>query len=140
MGRKSWQDRWPAHSKTMARLIEVMRERERRQLSDIEVEGAVKRFEYTMETALRLMQDYLEAENVRMECPSMSDIMNCACEAGIIKDVDAWKRAWQARNRTAHTYGEKVAEEVLDGVQSEFLPLLEAFHAFMRDLMESTGE
>ncbi len=78
-------------------------------------DAAIKRFEYTFETAWRAAQLYLR-EKHGMERPSPKVVLRGCGEAGLLgeRQVEMALQMTNDRNRTAHTYNEKLAEEILN--------------------------
>lgn len=75
------------------------------QLSDLEKEGLIQRFEYTFELAWKTMKDYLEAQGVITGFPR--EVIKSAFHYNIIKDGDVWMDMLEKRNILAHTYDEE---------------------------------
>ncbi|MBQ1657122.1 MAG: nucleotidyltransferase substrate binding protein [Rhodocyclaceae bacterium] len=59
------QARWKYRFENYKRAFILLREAiEQETLSQLEQEGTIQRFEYTMELAWKVMKDYLESQNV----------------------------------------------------------------------------
>ena len=74
-------------------------------LSDLEKEGLIQRFEYTFELAWKTMKDYLESQNVAVKFPR--DTIKQAFHYELIIDGDVWMDMLENRNLIAHTYNEE---------------------------------
>jgi len=81
---------------------------------DIIRDSAIQRFEYTYELAWKLMQRRLKEDVGREEVAALSrkDLFRLAAEKKLISDPRPWFEYYEARNLTAHTYDESLAEEV----------------------------
>ncbi len=75
------------------------------QLSVLEKEGLIQRFEYTFELAWKTIKDYLEAQGVIAGFPR--EVIKAAFHYNIIKDGDVWMDMLERRNILAHTYDEE---------------------------------
>ncbi len=73
-------------------------------------DGTIQRFEYTFELCWKFMQRVLESEGDSVG--SLKQVIQSALKAGLIIDLDAWLAFLKTRNLSAHTYNQKVAEEV----------------------------
>lgn len=92
-------------------------------LSELEMEGLIQRFEYTFELAWKVLQDLLKYKGYEfMQGPNGT--LKKAFEDGMISDHDGWRRMAAARVTTSHTYNEGEAEEVVKLIFDAFSPLL----------------
>lgn len=128
-----WQYRFRNYSRAMSLLREAVEQNAEQPLSSLGQEDLIKRFEYAMELAWKLMRDYLESENVVIDCITPRTVVRRAFEANIIEDGDAWMRALDARSKVARTYNPRIFEEVMADIQSEYLKLLEELYFFMME-------
>jgi len=81
------------------------------ELSDLEKEGLIHRFEYTFELAWKTLKDYLEAQNV--PAAFTREVIKTAFHYELIKDGEIWMDMLEKRNLMAHTYDqEKFANAV----------------------------
>lgn len=76
-----WKYRFDNFRRALALLREAM---EQETLSQLEQEGAIQRFEYTMELAWKTLKDYLESQNVVFDTITPRTVIRKAFEAGII--------------------------------------------------------
>lgn len=125
--------------RAFALLREAVETMERRELTQLEKEGVVQRFEYTWELAWKLLKDYLEAEGVALDRITPSFVIKAAFEAKIIVDGEGWMRALDARNRMSHTYNLKDFEAILAEIRAKYLKLLEGLRAIMQETAEKAG-
>ena len=79
---------------------------------DLMRDGAIQRFEYTMELSWKLIQRYLK--DVVMISPSAietkHDLFREAAKLNLIFDVEKWIAYYKARNSTSHDYDEEKAK------------------------------
>ena len=96
------------------------------QLSRLEAEGLIQRFEYTFELAWKSLQDLLQERgyaNVRGPKP----VIVQAFQDGIISDGPIWLEMLQSRNETTHLYDEATFEKIFSKVKGPYLKLLLSF-------------
>lgn len=74
-------------------------------------DSAIKRFELAFDLAWKTIKAFLE--NKGLSCTSPVSCFKEAYRQGLIEYDDAWiKEFVETRNKTVHTYDEKLAEEV----------------------------
>lgn len=92
------------------------------ELSILEKEGMVRRFEYTFERSWKTLKDYLESRGVQVQFPR--DIIKEAFSAGIIHDGEVWMSMLDNRNLMSHTYQEEILKDVVNNIHSEYFPAI----------------
>lgn len=112
----------------LARLDEVRALPE----TDIVRDALIMRFEHTFEMAWKCMYRWLRMNGVDLPQEAFQVIPR-AFRAGLLDDDAAWTAIRQARNRTSHTYDEKLAREVAAVARAEAAP---RFHALLDRLRE----
>jgi nucleotidyltransferase substrate binding protein (TIGR01987 family) len=101
----------------------------RSELTSLERAGAIQRFEGAWEQAWKSMRDYLRATGVRVETPSVANVIRAAFQVELIADGDAWIAAMQDRNETSHEYDEDAAARVFVSIGDTYLALLTQLEA-----------
>jgi nucleotidyltransferase substrate binding protein (TIGR01987 family) len=92
-------------------------------MSRLEEEGLIQRFEYTFELAWKYLQDLLQERgypNVRGPRP----VIEQAFQDGMITNGPAWMEMLKARNETTHLYDEATFISIIKKVKNDFLPVL----------------
>lgn len=85
-------------------------------------DGAIQRFEYTMDLAWKMLQRYLRMMQVEESAiRSKNDLFREAARMQIIDDAESWIIHYEARNETSHDYNTAKAEQVYRQAQ-RFLP------------------
>jgi nucleotidyltransferase substrate binding protein (TIGR01987 family) len=77
--------------------------------------GVIQAFEYTYELSMKMLRRVLAQRsdsNSRLVELSFNDLLRRSADAGLLADMDAWKRWRELRNLTSHTYSEARAIEV----------------------------
>lgn len=85
--------------------------------------ATVQAFEYTYELAVKMLRRQLEqiaATPASISKMDFMELVRTAAQAGLVKDVAAYKVYREKRNITSHTYSAKAVENVLS-VVDEFL-------------------
>jgi nucleotidyltransferase substrate binding protein (TIGR01987 family) len=124
-----WRQRYQNLEKAYKQLDEAMSRVE--QLSNLEKEGLIQRFEYTFELAWKTLKDYLESQEVTAGYPR--EVIKSAFHYGLIKDGEVWMDMLEKRNLMAHTYDEarfkmavdKIKDEYYDALKQAYLDLSE---------------
>ncbi len=125
--------RWHYRFNNYCRAFLLLREaiEIERPLTQLEKEGVIQRFEYTMELAWKTIKDYLESENVVFEQITPRAVIRRAFEAGMIQQGEAWQSALDARNRMSHTYNFEVFEEVIRAIHDTYLAAFSELYEFL---------
>lgn len=120
-----WLQRYANYQRAVKRITEVTNSgRKVHDLSELELEGLIQRFEYTFELAWKVMQDLLKYKGYEFQ-QGPNGTLRQALDDGLISDHDGWRRMAMARITTSHTYNEGEAMEVATYIYESFAPLLE---------------
>ncbi|MDE0679936.1 MAG: nucleotidyltransferase substrate binding protein [Gammaproteobacteria bacterium] len=125
--------RWYYRFDNYRRAFTLLREGVEREtpLTQLETEGVIQRFEYTMELAWKTMKDYLESENVVLDQVTPRAVIRHAFEAGIVQQGEIWQMALDARNRMSHTYSFETFQRVVSDIRSDYLAAFDELHEFL---------
>lgn len=134
-----WLQRYDNFQKACNRILEITTSDKKPQdLSELEQEGLVQRFEYTFELAWKVLQDLLKYKGYEfMQGPNGT--LQKAFEDGLINNHDAWRRMAKARVTTAHTYNEGDALAIVESIYSEFAELLNDLNARLAKEKQEAG-
>ena len=113
-----WQQRFNNFKKAFAQLEKFIAKGD---LSELEMQGLVKAFEYTYELAWTTMKDFLEYRG-QSDIYGSRDAIRKAFEFGLVEDGSLWMEMLQSRNKTSHTYNEETAREICLAVTREYYP------------------
>ena len=126
-----WKQRFNNFEKAFNLLKSVFEEKEIEELSLLEQEGVVQRFEYTYELAWKTLKDYLEyngsLNNIDI---SPRNIFKEAYSAKIIKNQDDFIDMMLSRNLLSHTYDFARFKEIIIKIENDYLNVLEDLHNF----------
>ena len=96
-----WKQRFSNYQKAYAKLAEVVKNNTLEQLTDLEKEGLIQRFEYTYELAWKVMKDYLEYQGITGITGSR-DAIREAFQKELITNGENWMNMIKSRNQTTH--------------------------------------
>ena len=77
-------------------------------ISDLEREGLIQRFEYTFELAWLTMKDFLEDQGFQ-NISGFKDAIRQAFQSGSITDAENWLEMIESRKLSTQTYNEETA-------------------------------
>ena len=109
------------YSNAYERLKEALKEEE----TEIVVDGALHRFEFTFELAWKSLKDYLEYMGLTEKTGSPREIIQQAFKQGIIEDGESWINMMLARNTLSHLYDEKASRDVFLKIKTEYIKLFD---------------
>jgi nucleotidyltransferase substrate binding protein (TIGR01987 family) len=122
--------RWQYRFDNYARAFTLLREalEAEHALSQLEKEGLIQRFEYTMELAWKTLKDYMEAQGVVLTEVMPRAIIREALAGKLIDQGQVWMDALDARNKMAHTYNFKHFEEVIEDIRRQYFGVFDALY------------
>lgn len=121
-----WKQRFQNYEMAFLKLKEAM---EQENLNELERNGLIQRFEFTIDLSWKVMKDYLEEKGFVFK-PSPKDTLREAQNAGLIDFGQVLIDGLDIRNELSHDYsGSKfeVSEEVL---RDEVYPALQMLYQF----------
>ena len=132
-----WIQRYANFHKACRRLLDVTEaDRFIEDLSELELEGLVRRFEYTFELAWKVMQDLLVYKGYEfMQGPNGT--MKMAFEDGLISNHDGWRKMAKSRNTLSHVYDEAEVIPIVRLIYSDYAPLLKQLDKTLDDLSKN---
>ncbi|BAL82363.1 hypothetical protein SELR_06550 [Selenomonas ruminantium subsp. lactilytica TAM6421] len=100
-------------------------------LSEIERDGLIQRFEFCFEIMWKCGKDYLY-DHEGLDVASPKKVIRCLREVGIFSDVETEQalKMVDDRNLTAHTYDEEMAKELAERIYV-YESLLQAWYSKM---------
>ena len=100
------------------------------ELSVLEKEGLIQRFEYTFELAWKTLKDFLESQEVEAKFPR--EVIKKGFQYEIISDGEMWMEMLEKRNLMAHTYDEEIFEKAVSQVVNLFYPEVKKLYEFFK--------
>ena len=118
-----WRQRYANFQKAFLQLDKAV---DIDEYSDLEREGLIQRFEYTIELAWKTLQDLLAAKGYE-DVKGPKPVIRQAFQDGYLLDGDAWLDMWESRLKSSHTYDEDTAIEIADKIKNSYYFLIRRF-------------
>ena len=99
-------------------------------LNQLEKEGTIQRFEYSLELAWKTAKDFLEESGIVIDPVTPREVLKQAFAAKLISDGQVWIDMLNHRSLLAHTYDCAVFEEAVQALAARYLPAIGALHQF----------
>lgn len=115
-----WRQRYANFQKAMKQLDSAVKLDE---YNNLERQGLIHCFEYTIELAWKTLQDLLEAKGYNVKGPK--PVIKQAFQDGYIVDGDGWIVMLDSRNLITYTYDEDMVIEVSEKIKGNFHQLLD---------------
>lgn len=127
-----WQQRFLNFQRAFLLLREAM-EKDYAQLSQLEKEGIIQRFEYTFELAWKVLKDKLEHDGIVLDKISPKAVIRQAFNAKYIVQPEVWLKMIGDRNLMSHTYDFAKFEAIIQAIRERYLSLLEEWYLELLD-------
>ena len=118
-----WQQRFVNYKRALRKLSEAV-DMDYEEMSELEIEGLIQRFEYTYELAWRTLWDLLIERGhtylKEKEYNKPAHVIEQALKDAYIINEKGWKKMRDSRNLTSHTYDEETADEIANDTISLF--------------------
>jgi nucleotidyltransferase substrate binding protein (TIGR01987 family) len=118
-----WEQRFDNYKNALLTVEEVVPRYS--ELSELEKDGLIQRFEFTFNLAWKVMQDYLKYAgyaDIKGPRPCITQMAN----DGLI-GVFVWGDMLTARNELGHIYDEDMSREYLNNIVNDFRTALNEF-------------
>ena len=128
--------RWRYRFRNFSRAFSLLREAlepEIEDLSQLEREGVIQRFEFTFELSWQLLKDRMEYDGMTISPTTPRNVIREAASSGMIEDGETWIDMLVDRNKMSHTYNFATFEDVIRNIQCRYLSILS-------DLYQSLAE
>ena len=113
-------------------LLKEAFEKDIDEMSDLEKEGVVQRFEYTFELAWKTLKDYLVHSGIVFDQITPRRVIKEAFSAKIIEDGQIWIDMLEQRNLMSHTYDEETFEKVIRNITQRYFVALEQVFTWLK--------
>jgi len=118
-----WKQRYANYQKALAKLQDALNQFDD-EMTDLEKEGMIQRFEYTYELAWKTLQDLLyERGYTDIKGPTL--VLQQALRDNYIVEEEGWRKMKAARELTSHTYDEHTANSIVMAIRDTYFSLLE---------------
>lgn len=123
--------RWKQRFQNFDKAIELLSSAMDENLSMLEKEGLIQRFEYTYELAWKTLKDYLEySSSINLIEVTARNVFKEAFAAGIIKDELVFIDMMLSRNLLSHCYDFSKFNEIILALKSRYFKALSDLHEF----------
>jgi len=126
-----WKQRFENFERALLLLKEAF-EKDPSEMSDLEKEGVIQRFEYTFELAWKTLKDYLVYSGVVFDQITPRSVIKQAFAAKIIKDGQAWINMLDQRNLMSHTYDKTIFDAVFPAISQYYVAALEQVYTWLK--------
>ena len=133
-----WKQRFQNFDKAYTLLKSTFETRTLSDLSDLEQEGVIQRFEYSYELAWKTMKDYLEENGVVIDLLTPRNVIKEAFAAKILPDGQVWINMSLHRNLLSHTYDASKCKEVLEALVAQYLQAFEQLHTWFQERLATS--
>ena len=125
--------RWRQRFQNFKKAFEQLRDSVLKvdELSDLEKEGMVQRFEYTFELAWKTLKDYLEEQQVNAKFPR--EVIKQSFHYEIIQDGEIWMDMLEKKNLMAHTYEETIFRDSVQKIANEYFKAISQLYNFLQN-------
>ena len=107
------------------------------ELSDLEREGVIQRFEYTFELAWNTLKDRMEHDGLILPSVTPRAVIRQAFQAKLIEDGDVWIDMLNDRNLMSHNYDFAAFRRVAANIERRYLPILgDVYAKFLAEVAE----
>ena len=117
-----WIQRFHNYRKALARLNEAIALSEERGLSELEQQGLIQGFEFTFDMAWKSLRDFIVDRGFEGEREKPIRVIVDAAARGIV-DEKMWRKMYEARNKTSHSYDEEIADDIAENIVDEYQAL-----------------
>ena len=126
-----WKQRFENFERAYLLLKEAF-EQDPGEMSDLEKEGAIQRFEYTFELAWKTLKDYLVYSGVVFDEITPRSVIKQAFAAKIIEDGQTWIDMLEQRNLMSHTYDDESLQIAFSSISRSYLTAIEQVFTWLK--------
>lgn len=103
--------------------------------SDLEIDGAIKRFELCYELCWKLIKEYLT--NLGIICKNPRDCFKQAYQNDLIEDENIWLDMIDSRNQLVHTYTFEQSRKIFEKIKNDYVKEFEkTLHKIDKELKD----
>lgn len=122
-----WKQRLENFTKAV-KLLDEIQSLDLAKTSQLEKEGIIQRFEFTLELGWKTLKDKMESDGLVLHQISPKMVVKEAFKAKYIDQIEVWIEMINDRNLLSHTYDFTVMEEVIPDIQKRYSPALSDLH------------
>jgi len=129
-----WKQRFQNFEKAYFRLKQSL---EKDNLNELERNGLIQRFEFTIELCWNTLKDYLTYQGVQFK-PTPKETIRQAYKSEVILDAQILIDALDLRNELSHDYSEEKFEAAEVEIKQTIFPEISKVYSFFKDLPGSS--
>lgn len=130
-----WKQRFQNFCSAYAQLERAIELAKQRPLSELEKQGLIHAFEFTHELAWNVLRDYFTHQGTGTLITGSRDATREAFNKGLLADGDVWMEMIKSRNQTSHTYNQKISEEIVQKITTQYFSAFCSFKTKMTGLL-----
>ncbi|HEY89050.1 MAG TPA: nucleotidyltransferase [Thermoflexia bacterium] len=123
-----WKQRFDNYEKAFQRLTEAIQQQN---LNELERNGLIQRFEFTLELAWKVLKDFLEEKRFQFK-PSPKDTLRLVQQSGYITYAQELIDGLDICNELSHDYSGEKFEKYEEKLRDETYPGLEQLYHFFQ--------
>ncbi len=126
--------RWKQRYQNFQKAVELLHEpfsRGIENLSDLEKEGTIQRFEVVLELAWKTLKDYLEFSGIVIDPVTPRTVIKEAFAAKVISDAEVWIAMLDYRNLLSHTYSSKTFHSAVAAIRDQYLSSFDGLNLWL---------
>lgn len=120
-----WKQRFQNFEKAFSKFEEAALQEV---LNELERNGLIQRFEFTLELAWKVLKDYMEYQGFQLASVTPKSVVKEAFLNNLISDAEVWLTALEWRNKLSHDYGGEYFEAGEKLIRIDFYAFLKTFH------------
>jgi nucleotidyltransferase substrate binding protein (TIGR01987 family) len=128
-----WKQRFQNFEKAFLSLNEAML---RKDLNELERNGLIQRFEFTIDLAWKVAKDFLEEKGFTFK-PSPKDTFRQAQQAGYIDYAQPLIDGLEIRNELSHDYSGEKFEKSEAELRNDIFPAVKKLYQFFKNELQS---
>jgi len=121
-----WKQRFQNFEKAFLQLKEAV---EKENLNELEKNGLIQRFEFTIELAWKVMKDFLEDKGFIFK-PAPKEVLRLAQQTEYITYAQILIDGINLRNELSHDYSMDIFENAITEIDNDIYPALEELYYF----------
>lgn len=117
-----WKERFTTYTKALSALDRALVQAAARaeEFTDLERDGVIQRFEFTVELAWKTLQDLLAARGYA-DVKGPRTVIKQAFHDGYIQDGHRWMQILESRNESVHLYDEERSVAIFESIQTLYI-------------------
>jgi len=123
-----WKQRFLNFEKAFNRLQEALSKNE---LSELELNGLIQRFEFTIELCWNTLKDYMQEEGFDFK-PTPKETIRTAFKANLVEDAQVLIDAISLRNELSHNYDDELLKQSEKFIREKAAPTIQKIYGWLK--------